>query len=176
MIRQGGKRLKQTLYITENTRKTLEQFSHLHGLNLSEAAESLMLLGLQDTKSIGQAELMAATVKSEMARQYNRFAKLSAMAALEAGTAKELVQSVYWYLLLGEYGNYEANLPPDETPTLTQFEALFKLPTDSVPGKIVGTMMKKRIDQARFKSVKSLRSGLAILQEILDAMGENEAA
>jgi hypothetical protein len=175
MQRIGGKRQNKHLTLSEYSIGILDEFAHRHGLNFSQTIEQLALIGLQDTKSIGLAELVAATVKSEMARQYNRFAKLSAMAALEAGAAKELVQSVYWYLLLNEYAHYEASLGQDALPNLADFEATFKVPTNSAPGKIVGTMMKKRSDQARFKSVKSLRSGLAILQEILEAMEGNEA-
>lgn len=179
MQRLSNKRQSKHVTLSEYSIDILSQFAEIHGINFSQTIERLALIGLQDTKAIGLAELVTATVKGEMSRQYNRFAKLSAMAAIEAGAAKEMVQSVYWYLLLNEYASYEENLAEGELPSFNEFEAMFKVETDSAPGKIIGTMMKKRSEIARFKSVKSLRKGIEILHDLMreiEASEEQEAS
>lgn len=172
MKRRGGKRIKQTLYITEDTRTLLEKFGEVHGLNLSESAESLMLLGLQDTKSLGLAELMTATVRREVGRQYNRFAKLSAMAAIEAGAAKEMMMSIYWYLMLSEYANYEEGLAKNELPSFAEFDAMFSVEAQSNIGEIVGGMMKKRSERAQKRSTESLLNNLEFFDDLMHEISE----
>ena len=165
--RLGGARQRREYWLTESAIEMVEGFAKEHGLKKSEAANHLILLALQDTKSIGLSEMMADVVASEMRKQFNRFAKLTAMAALEAGAAKEASQTIYTWILMQEHMGYIDRLEPNQVPSFTEFERLFGLDVNSTEGKQVLTLLNKQKDRFRARSVGSLKKGLSEIYEIL---------
>ena len=173
--RLNGPRKEKHYWLDETTISAVEGLAKEHGLNKSRAAECLILMGLQDTQHIGLVEFMADVVAHEMRKQYNRFAKLSAMAALEAGAAKEAAKAIYWWILLQEHAAYSESLETGEAPDMKAFEAMFSVDPDSREGKQVLNLYGRRNDRFRFRAVKALRNGFAELDALLEEVREWDA-
>ena len=166
--RLNGPRKEKHYWLDERTIAAVEGLAEEHGLNKSRAAECLILMGLQDTHHIGMVEFMADVVAYEMKKQFNRFAKLSAMAALEAGAAKEASKAIYWWILMQEHGMYCEGLEPGQAPSLEDFEKMFLVDPDSVEGKQILNLYGRRNDRFRLRAVKALRNGITELDSLLE--------
>ena len=70
MMPQGGKRVRKQMRLAEATIATVAQFAEQHQLNFSQAAEYLILIGLQDTKTMGQAALYRTVTEQAIHRVY----------------------------------------------------------------------------------------------------------
>ena len=166
--RLNGQRKEKHYWLDERTIDSIEGLAKEHGLNKSRAAECLILMGLQDTHHIGMVEFMADVVAHEMKKQFNRFAKLSAMAALEAGAAKEASKAIYWWILMQEHAMYCESLQPGEAPSLEDFEKMFLVDPDSTAGKQILNLYGRRNDRFRLRAVKALRNGIAELDAVME--------
>lgn len=153
----------------------IQQYAQAHGMNFSRAIEGLALLAIEDKQTEGLIALLQETIRIEVMRQYNRIAKISVQAALEAGSAKEMTQTIYWWVLLQEYEDYLEQLPNPEAANISDFEHRFRVKVDSTAGQILTEQLNRRRDRARYRSVKSLRSGIAELHDILDDLEQWEA-
>jgi len=149
----------------------VERIASAHGLNHSQAADHLIKLGAKDDRQ-AIASFCGDVVAHEMRKQFNRFAKLSAMSALEAGAAKEATKAIYWWILLQEHAAYSDSLAPDEVPNLKEFEAMFSVDPESTEGKQILNVYGRRNDRFRMRAVKALRNGFTELDAILEEVRE----
>lgn len=153
----------------------IKTYAQAHGMNFSRAIEGLALLAIEDKQTEGLIALLQETIRIEVSRQYNRMAKIAVQAALEAGSAKEMTQTIYWWVLLQEYEDYVDTLPSAETANITDFEHRFRVKVDSTAGQILTEMLHRRRERSRYRSVKSLRGGITELHDILTELEAWEA-
>lgn len=154
----GGKRVRKQIRLSEHTIENIEQFAAVHSLNFGQAIEQLALIGLQDTKTLGTAELMATVVRQETARHYNRFAKLIVHAGLEAGAAKQAAQvSVFLQMLALAEEVTDPELLSDQ----------YAADMDTAMGAEIARLFKKWRQAFRWRSVQELKKPLAEIHEIM---------
>ncbi len=88
-MKQRGARAKNVT-LTREAREKIQEFADSHYLSFSAAIEWLALTGLGMPSREAVELVMISTIEAVMRQQYNRFAKLNAFAAMEAGQAARL--------------------------------------------------------------------------------------
>lgn len=154
----GGKRSPKHVSLNDHTVEMVSQFAERHSLNFSQAIERLALIGLQDTKTTGLATLMVDVVRSEMARSFNRFAKLIVYAGLEAGAAKHAAHALLFLQLL--------DLAAD-TQDPAGLAGKLSIDLETPMGQEVVKLYKQRENRYRWQAVKALKKPIAELQDVL---------
>lgn len=166
------KRMPKHITLSETTIQFIDQFMEMNGLNqkrdFSKTIEFLALHSLQDGEMLGTLGVLQTVMERTMTRQYNRFAKLVAHAAIEAGAAKEAAQQLFFIQLLHEQMAYEtllADLDHDD-PRLDEFEGMLAIDPQSAMGKVILTFFNRRKKRFRYRSVNALKAPIAEFEEI----------
>lgn len=165
-------RVRKHIFVSETTIQFIDQFMEMNGLNrkrdFSKTLEFLALQSLQDGEMLGTLSVLKTVMERTITQQYNRFAKLVAHAAIEAGAAKEAAQQLLFIQLLHEQMAYEkllADLDHDD-PRLDEFEGMLSVDPQSEMGKVLITFFNRRKKRFRYRSVKALKAPLAEFEEI----------
>jgi hypothetical protein len=147
--------MKKNLSLSETTIEMIGEFSEKEGMTFSRSIEILALMSLErEGQNLALSAYLRDVVRRESAAHYNRFAKLIAHAALEAGAAKEAAQQLYFLELmkLADDGDLEDAIGVDP---------------DSPIGKKVIELHNKHKGRFRWRAVQFLKKPLAELSEIL---------
>lgn len=150
------KRAKKHVSLSETTIDAVQEFAHSEGVSFSRAIEILSLSSLSGKEqAMGLAAYLGDAVRREANQHYNRFAKLIVHAGLEAGTAKEAAQQLYFLELvkLSNGGGLEGSIGVNP---------------DSPEGKQVIELYSKYNERSRWRSVQSLKKPLAEIHEITE--------
>lgn len=145
------------------------RFAKKHGMTFSDAIEKLAKASLPGEEGGGVLALIETAVRYEMGKQFNRFAKLHAFTAMEAGTAKEITSAVMMWTLHERYKDYTDQLRPGQSVSLSDFEKFAGLSGDSEKA-ILGAAHKKRSSMYRVRAVKALRSPMEEFEELLSEL------
>lgn len=162
ITRRRGTERKQ-IRLTADSRQKVEAWAEANNVSFSAAIESLALIGLQDDLATSLTPLILSIVSRTVNQGMNRFAKLCAFAAIEAGTASQLSSA----LLLQAIREQAAANPAG-------FEAQMRVARDGDPvaGR-VRQMHSRLADKARLDTVQRLRKPLAEL-DALNAPEEDD--
>jgi hypothetical protein len=82
-----GKTGRKQLTLTKSGREQIEAWAEANGLNFSVAIETLALIGLGQTSAETLPRLVANLLERALNRQFNRLARLLAVAAISAEEA-----------------------------------------------------------------------------------------
>ena len=105
------------------------------------------------------SQMISSTVRRESAAHYNRLAKLIVHAGLEAGSAKEAAQQIYFLQL-------------QELAAAEDLEAAVGVDPESAAGKKVIALHNKHKGRFRWRAVKALKTKLEELTDILAEIAE----
>lgn len=158
--RRAGTVRKQ-IRMTPHGLEEVQRWAEGNNCSFSAATESLALIGLEDDIARVLVPLVLSVVSRTVERALGRYAKLTAFAAIEAGTASRLAGA----LLLQEI-RQQAQAAPDD------FEAEMQVRRDD--GALAGRIMalhKQLHDHAMYETVRRLKRPLAEIEAVL-AMGE----
>lgn len=162
------KRRPKNCTFSETSVEQIKAYAQAHGMNFSRTIEGLALMALEDTQMLGVVALLQETIRIEVMRQYNRMAKLTVHAGLQAGEAKETARAIYWWIILQEQRTYLAELQPHERPSLSDLEARFRVDQKSPAGQQAVSMLQRRQGRYRYQAVKTLRSAIEELHDIME--------
>ncbi len=168
--RLSKNRQKKTIYLAPESLEAIKGYADRNGLTFSCAIETLALLAVEETFHMGILEWVRAGVRHEIGKQFNRFAKLHAFTAMEAGTAKETASAVMWWTLQERYRDYLDQLRPGQSKSLADFEKFMQLNQDEPDTQILLAALKKRTQGYRYRTVRALRSPVDELQQLLDEL------
>lgn len=159
---RGGKRQTKHVTLTEATVQKVAQFAEHNGLNFSQAAEYLILIGLQDTKTIGQAAFYRTVVEQGVHRAFDRFAKLIVKSGLEASAAKEAAQQVLFLQLMDVASGLSDH---------ALLERALSVDPDKPMGIELIRLYNKRRGRFRWRAVNTFKKPLAEWSEIVAELG-----
>lgn len=167
--RDSQHKLKKTVYFTPEGFETIKAYAKEQGVTISSATETLALIGLDQDIAKILLPAVASIITTQMNQAQNRFAKLLASSAIEAGTARQMTQHLYWMQLLRELD--ETMLENDnEVPTKEEFASRFSVAPKSAEGKVVMDMYHKMQRRSRYRSVKTLRQPIKEWGELADEL------
>ena len=166
------KRVTKNCTFSETTIAYIEQYAKRHDMYFSHAIEALALMSLRETRMLGITQVLQTVIQQEIRRQYNRIAKLCAYTAIQAGTAKEAAQALYWWMILQELEIYTADLKPGDVPTVKGLAAQFGLAADDIGSEAAMGLFKSRIGNFRYRAVKALRKPSSELADLLFELQE----
>lgn len=164
------KRATKNCTFSETTISYIEQYAEKHGMYFSHAVEALALMSLRETRMLGITQVLQTVVQEEIRRQYNRIAKLSAYTAIQAGTAKETAQALYWWVILQELELYTEGLKPHDQPTIKGLAGQFGLSPDAIGSEAAMGLFKSRMGNFRYRAVKGLRQPASELADLLQEL------
>lgn len=174
----SSKRVQKHYNLSETTVSYIEAYAQQNGLNYSQAVEGLVLMSLRDTRMLGVTKILQTVIQEEIRRQYNRIAKLSAYTAIQAGTAKETAQALYWWVILQELELYTEGLKPHDQPTVKGLASQFGLSPDAMGSEAAMGLFKSRMSNFRYRAVKGLRQPAneltTLLQELQEQIQQEE--
>ncbi len=164
-------RLRKQIRLSPTTIAYIKEYMAMNELsNFSRTIEALALMSIRDARMLGVVAMLSSVIQQQMSRQFNRFAKLSVHAGIEAGAAKEAAMRIYWLLLLREMDEFAAGLNPHEI-SLSEFESRFAVDPKSPSGQTLITLLQKSRERFRARSVKELRRPI---EELLDLIHDLE--
>jgi hypothetical protein len=161
--RRAGTVRKQ-IRMTPHGLEEVQRWAGANNSSFSAAIESLALIGLEDDIARVLVPLVLSVVSRTVERALGRYAKLTAFAAIEAGTASRLTGA----LLLQEI-RQQAQGAPDT------FEVEMQVRRDD--GALAGRVMalhKELHDHAVYETVRRLKRPLAEIEAVLGTAGEGE--
>ena len=85
-----GNTAKKMITLTHEGREQLQKFADAHDMSFSAAIETLALVGMEADLTVVLVPLLQEAVQSGLKRHFNRLAKLSVTAAVEAAMAHDL--------------------------------------------------------------------------------------
>lgn len=153
-----GKTVKKTVTLTTEAIDTIQEYADRHNLYFSAAIESLALMGLGQVTAETLPRLIANVLERIFNRQFNRFAKMTARAAISAEEANQkadiLVLQTFWREARSDPAGFENNL-------------LISLEPHDRPDAQVRRMRDELSAEAHLSAVTLLKKPLAELSELL---------
>ena len=162
-------KLKKTMYFTPAGFETIKAYAKEQGITISSATETLALLALDEDIATVLLPSIASIITTQMNKAQNRFAKLLATAAIEAGTAKEMAQRVYWLQLLSEMEKQIVQNDYD-VPSKEEFAGRFAVSPNSAEGRAVMDEYFRMRRRCRYRSVKTLKQPIQEWADIEEEM------
>lgn len=164
-----GKTERKNLTLTAEAVEAVQAYADRHGLYFSVAIESLALMGLGHTTAEALPRLVANLLERAFNRQFNRFAKLLAYAALSAEEANAKTD----FLILQLFRREAARDPDGFTDTMGVSTDPHKQPDARV--RLVKENLCAEIHQDAVAHLRRpLREIVALLaQEVTDAAGND---
>ncbi len=81
---------RKSIWLSDEARQSIQQWADENGTSFSAAIETLARLGLQEPAATAMAAMIVSTVRHAVVGQMQRFARLSATAAIQSGIAVNL--------------------------------------------------------------------------------------
>lgn len=157
-------RLKKYVTLAQETIQHIETYADANKIHFSRAIEQLALTGLADTKSQGQADMTAMAVEQAIQRSLRRLTRLLIHTAVEAGSAKQMANQIFFTQLL----ELERANSAETVKTLLEVD-----PTSDEGGLLID-LYRQRMTRNHQRAVVSARSSLKSLKELLTDLIEAE--
>lgn len=154
--RDSDHKLKKTMYYTPEGYDAIKAYAEEQGITISSATETLALIALDSDIAMTLLPAVASIITTQMNRAQNRFAKLLATAAIEAGAAKHTSHQIYWLLLMQAMDD-KVSFDNGRVPTPEAFANQFSVNPDSAEGKALIAQLQRSKARSRYRAVKTLK-------------------
>ena len=158
-------RTKKHVTLSSGTIERIAAYADANEIHFSRAIEQLALTGLEDTKAQGQADMTAMAVERSIQRSLRRFTRFLIHTAVEAGSAKQMANAVFFTQLL-ELGRNDS---AESIQSLLEID-----PTDEEGQELI-TLYQQRLTRSHQRAVISARSSLKSLRELLTELLDADA-
>jgi hypothetical protein len=158
--------VRKQIRMTTHGLEQVQAWADANNSSYSAAIESLALIGLEDDIAHVLVPLILSVVSRTVERALDRYAKLTAFAAIQAGTAGRLTNA-----LLLQAIRQQAQAAPEH------FEAAMQVRRGDGPlaGRILA-LHKQLHDRARYDTVRRLKQPLAEIEAVLASAEEGDDA
>lgn len=149
--------------LTATARDKIRLWAEDNQVSFSAAIEALALTGLQSEQADILVPLLHSTVQTAFQRQFNRFAKLTSFAAIEAGVSHQLLR----FLLL-------QLIRETADPDWQQLPSKLLVNEEEEKGQAIRQLRDEIGDHALQGTLHKLRGRLMALEEIINEPLDDE--